>query len=150
MLVPFLAVVLRVMVDSSGKTPVRKSAPDAADAIMKSMFSQVGARALQAANRARSAGFCFKATCSPMCALPGLSATSKQCAEWPGADRMAGVLRSAIADLRLTSTLFLPSFHNDVMMYVQFAQAGMSRRTGASSRCPLAEGAQGCCYLYCP
>ena len=55
MLVPFLAVLLRVMVDSSGKTPQRMSAPDAADAILKSMFSQVGARALQAAKRARSA-----------------------------------------------------------------------------------------------
>lgn len=43
MLVPLLAVVLRVMMDDSGKTPQRKSAPDAADAILKSMFSQVGA-----------------------------------------------------------------------------------------------------------
>lgn len=60
MLVPFLAVVLRVMVDSSGKTPVRKSAPEAADAIMKSMFSQVGAhRALLAANKARSAALWY-------------------------------------------------------------------------------------------
>lgn len=41
MLVPFLAVLLRVMVDDSGKMPQRKSAPDAADAILKSMFSQV-------------------------------------------------------------------------------------------------------------
>ncbi|CAL5222730.1 g5137 [Coccomyxa viridis] len=40
MLVPLLAVVLRVMMDDSGKTPQRKSAPDAADAILKSMFSQ--------------------------------------------------------------------------------------------------------------
>ena len=29
------------MVDDSGKHPVRKSAPDAADAIFKAMFSQV-------------------------------------------------------------------------------------------------------------
>ena len=43
MLVPLLAVVLRVMMDDSGKTPQRKSAPDAADAILKSMFSQVRA-----------------------------------------------------------------------------------------------------------
>lgn len=41
MLVPFLAVLLRVMVDRSGKAPRRMSAPDAADAILKSMFSQV-------------------------------------------------------------------------------------------------------------
>ena len=41
MLMLFLAVLLRVMVDSSGKTPQRMSAPDAADAILKSMFSQV-------------------------------------------------------------------------------------------------------------
>ena len=41
MLVPFLAVLLRVMVDRSGKAPQRMSAPDAADAILKSMFSQV-------------------------------------------------------------------------------------------------------------
>ena len=41
MLVPFLAVLLRVMVDGSGKAPRRMSAPDAADAILKSMFSQV-------------------------------------------------------------------------------------------------------------
>ncbi|CAK0783757.1 hypothetical protein CVIRNUC_006956 [Coccomyxa viridis] len=40
MLVPFLAVLLRVMVDRSGKAPRRMSAPDAADAILKSMFSQ--------------------------------------------------------------------------------------------------------------
>jgi di/tricarboxylate transporter len=41
MLVPLLAVVLRVMVDQTADPPARKSAPDAADAIFKSMFSQV-------------------------------------------------------------------------------------------------------------
>lgn len=35
-----VAVECRVMVDDSGKHPVRKSAPDAADAIFKAMFSQ--------------------------------------------------------------------------------------------------------------
>ena len=50
MLVPFLAVVLRVMMDDSGERPQRKSAPDAADAILKSMFSQVGAQRLHAAS----------------------------------------------------------------------------------------------------
>lgn len=44
MLVPFLAVVLRVMVDSSGKHPQRLSAPDAADAILKAMFSQASSQ----------------------------------------------------------------------------------------------------------
>ncbi|CAL8461976.1 g1507 [Coccomyxa elongata] len=39
MLVPLLAVVLRVMVDDSADPPVRKSASDAADAIFKAMFS---------------------------------------------------------------------------------------------------------------
>jgi hypothetical protein len=43
MLVPLLAVVLRVMVDKTVDPPVRKSAPDAADAIFKAMFSQVRA-----------------------------------------------------------------------------------------------------------
>lgn len=41
MLVPLLAVVLRVMVDKDADPPVRKSAPDAADAVFKAMFSQV-------------------------------------------------------------------------------------------------------------
>ncbi len=41
MLVPLLAVVLRVMVDQTEDPPIRKSAPDAADAIFKAMFSQV-------------------------------------------------------------------------------------------------------------
>ena len=40
MLVPLLAVVLRVMVDSSGSAPVRLSAEDAAPAVFKAMFSQ--------------------------------------------------------------------------------------------------------------
>ena len=44
MLVPFLAVVLRVMVDSSGEHPQRLSAPDAADAILKAMFSQASSQ----------------------------------------------------------------------------------------------------------
>lgn len=40
MLVPLLAVVLRVMVDASGSAPVRLSAEDAAPAVFKAMFSQ--------------------------------------------------------------------------------------------------------------
>ncbi len=39
-----IAVVCRVMVDDSGKHPVRKSAPDAADAIFKAMFSQASSQ----------------------------------------------------------------------------------------------------------
>lgn len=40
MLVPFLAVVLRVMMDDTGKHPQCLSAPDAADAILKAICSQ--------------------------------------------------------------------------------------------------------------
>jgi hypothetical protein len=42
--VPGLAVALRVMVDTSVDPPQRKSAPDAADAVFKAMFSQVQRR----------------------------------------------------------------------------------------------------------
>lgn len=43
MQVPGLAVALRVMTDDDADQPQRKSAPDAADAIFKAMFSQVHA-----------------------------------------------------------------------------------------------------------
>ena len=45
MQVPGLAVALRVMMDDAADPPRRKSAPDAADAVFKAMFSQVRARA---------------------------------------------------------------------------------------------------------
>ena len=53
MVVPLLAVVLRVMVDHSGAAPVRLSAEDAAPAVFKAMFSQAGPRVEGACNKSR-------------------------------------------------------------------------------------------------